>query len=194
MCEQSMTMMGPLATQFAVDPYAFDPSDRRLRMLSDMAGLYADQDAFEALLAQGDRTMYEMLVVDVPEEKGHLLHSVTIMYPGKVGDEYSISSGHFHEDAGASEVYYCLVGEGILLVQAKDGHCKALPMKAGTAAYIPPGWAHRTANTGDEPFVFFAVWPGDAGHDYGSIKGAGFAKLVVERDGKPQVIDNPNFR
>jgi glucose-6-phosphate isomerase len=159
-----------------------------------MEGLYADEDAFEALLAQGDRTMYEMLVVDVPEEKGHLLHSVTVMYPGKIGEEYSISSGHFHEDAGASEVYYCLAGAGILLIQAQDGQCQAVPMKAGTAAYIPPGWAHRTANTGVEPFVFFAVWPGDAGHDYGSIKETGFAKLVVERDGRPQVISNPKFR
>jgi glucose-6-phosphate isomerase len=186
--------MDPITTQFTADPLAFRPSEKRLRTLSDMVGLYADRKATEAMLAEGDRVMYEMLVVDVPEEKGHLLHSVTVMYPGKIGDEYFISSGHFHEDAGASEVYYCLAGEGFLLVQAQDGRCETVPMKAGTAAYIPPGWAHRTANTGDEPFAFLAVWPGDAGHDYGSIKETGFAKLVLERDGEPQVIDNPSFK
>jgi glucose-6-phosphate isomerase len=116
------------------------------------------------------------------------------MYPGKIGDEYYISSGHFHENAAASEVYYCLAGEGILLVQDQDGRCEVVPMTSGTAAYIPPGWAHRTANTGDEAFAFLAVWPADAGHDYGTIKETGFAKLVVERDGKPRVIDNPRFK
>ena len=34
-------------------------------------------------------------------------------------------------------------------------------------------------DTGDDPFVFFAVWPGDAGHDYASIESVGFAKLAV---------------
>jgi glucose-6-phosphate isomerase len=185
--------MDPITTQFTADPPAFQPSEKRLRLLSDMVGLYVNQKATEEMLAQGDRVIYEMLCVDAPETKGHLLHSVTVMYPGKVGDEYFMTSGHFHEDAGASEVYYCLAGGGMLLVQGRDGRCEAVPMKLGTAAYIPPGWAHRTANTGDEPFVFFAVWPGDAGHDYGTIKETGFAKLVVERDGEPQLVDNPNF-
>lgn len=186
--------MNPIATQFIAETLAFRPSEKRLRMLSDTMDLYADRQAAEALLAKGDQVMYDMLVVDVPEEKGHLLHSVTVMYPGRVGDEYFISSGHFHEDTNASEVYYCLAGEGVLLVQAHDGRCETVPMKPGTAAYIPPGWAHRTSNTGNEPFVFLAVWPGDAGHDYGTIKETGFAKLVVERDDKPQVIDNSKFK
>jgi glucose-6-phosphate isomerase, archaeal len=186
-------MLEPVVTQFTAEPIAFRPSERRLRMLSDMVGLYADREATEALLRDGDRVMYEMLVADVPEEKGHLLHSVTVMYPGRVGREYCMTAGHFHNDAGASEVYFCLTGEGMLLVQGRDGCCKAVPMKPGTAAYIPPGWAHRTANTGDEPFVFFAAWPGDAGHDYGTIRETGFSRLVVERDGELQVIDNPNL-
>ena len=38
-------------------------------------------------------------------------------------------------------------------------------------------------NTGSEPFVFFAAWPGDSGHDYGAIEKVGFAKIMVERNG-----------
>jgi glucose-6-phosphate isomerase len=186
-------MIESFSTQFSISPFAFEPSDRQLRMLSDTSGLYADGKAFAALLAQGEQVLYEMHITPVPEEPGHLLHSVTVMHPGKVGDEYFMTSGHFHKDAGASEVYYCLAGQGMLLVQDRRGNCQAIPMQVGTAAYIPPGFAHRTANTGDEPFVFLAVWPGDAGHDYGTIKETGFAKLVVERDGKPQLIDNPNY-
>jgi glucose-6-phosphate isomerase len=187
-------MMNPFATQFSSTPIAFEPSDRQLRMLSDTVGLYADAGAFEALLALGDRVLYEMHITPVPEAPGHLLHSVTVMYPGKVGDEYFMTSGHFHEDTEASEVYYCLAGQGMLLVQDRDSRCEAIAMEIGTAAYIPPGYAHRTANTGDEPFVFLAVWPSDAGHDYGTIKETGFAKLVVERDGRPQLVDNPNYQ
>jgi glucose-6-phosphate isomerase len=185
--------MNPFATQFSTDPIAFEPSDRKLRMLSDTAGLWADRAAFEKELAQADRVLYEMLITPVSEEAGHLLHSVTVMYPGKVGDEFHMTSGHFHLDASASEVYYGLAGRGALLVQDKEGHCSVIEMVQGTCAYIPPGAAHRTANIGDEPFAFLAVWPGNAGHDYGTIKETGFAKLAVEQDGQPHFIDNPNY-
>jgi len=37
----------------------------------------------------------------------------------------------------------------------------------------------------------FFVYPGHAGHDYGSIERQGFRKLIVERDAQPQIVDNP---
>jgi glucose-6-phosphate isomerase len=52
-------------------------------------------------------------------------------------------------------------------------------MGPGTVAYVPPNWAHRTVNTGEEPFVFFAVYPGQAGHDYGTIEKTGFPQRVL---------------
>ena len=55
-------------------------------------------------------------------------------------------------------------------------------------------WAHRSVNTGAEDLVMFFVYPGNAGHDYGTIEQQGFRKLVVERDGHPQVVDNPKWR
>ena len=33
----------------------------------------------------------------------------------------------------------------------------------------------------------------DAGHDYGTIKDRGMRKLVVERDGKAALVDNPSY-
>jgi len=69
-----------------------------------------------------------------------------------------------------------------------------VPMQAGTIAYVPPYWAHRTVNTGNQPFIFFAAWPGDSGHDYGTIEDRGFAKIVVERGGRPALVDNPKFK
>lgn len=40
--------------------------------------------------------------------------------------------------------------------------------------------------------MFFA-FPGHAGHDCGTIATKGFHKLMVERDGKPVMIDNPRW-
>ncbi|MCL4879670.1 MAG: hypothetical protein KJ064_23640 [Anaerolineae bacterium] len=57
-----------------------------------------------------------------------------------------------------------------------------------------PYWAHRTVNTGVVPFVFFAAWAGEAGHDYGTIEQLGFAKLVVQHDGQVVVIDNAKYK
>jgi glucose-6-phosphate isomerase len=34
-------------------------------------------------------------------------------------------------------------------------------------------------NTGEDPFVFFAVYPGQAGHDYGTIEQTGFPRRVM---------------
>jgi NAD(P)-dependent dehydrogenase (short-subunit alcohol dehydrogenase family) len=52
--------------------------------------------------------------------------------------------------------------------------------------------AVRSVNvSADGPLVTFFAFPGDAGHDYGTIESRGFSKIVVERDGRPEVIDNP---
>jgi glucose-6-phosphate isomerase len=42
--------------------------------------------------------------------------------------------------------------------------------------------------------VTFFVYPGDAGHDYGTIEEQGFRKLVLKKNGAPQVVDNPAWR
>jgi glucose-6-phosphate isomerase len=69
----------------------------------------------------------------------------------------------------------------------EDDESAAVPMERGTLAYVPPYWAHRTVNAGDEPFVFFAVYPGQAGHDYGTIETTGFAQRVFETSQGPEV-------
>jgi glucose-6-phosphate isomerase len=60
--------------------------------------------------------------------------------------------------------------------------------------YVPPRWAHRSINTGTDDLITYFVYPGDAGHNYGTIETQGFCKLVVEQDGKPAIIDNPRWK
>jgi glucose-6-phosphate isomerase len=105
-----------------------------------------------------------------------------------------MTKGHFHVKRDRAEVYLGLSGEGYLLLQTDAGEVSSVPMQAGTVAYVPPYWAHRTVNTGAEPFIFFAVWPGDSGHDYGTIEKIGFAKIMVERNGTVTLLDNPKHK
>jgi glucose-6-phosphate isomerase, archaeal len=157
------------------------------RRLSQMRGMYADAEAERAALALDDALVYEVYQYDMPEFVGELVVCTTVLHPGKVGDEFFMTKGHFHEQRDRAEVYYGLSGTGRLLL-AKDDESADVPMGPATVAYVPPHWAHRTVNTGDEPLVFLAVYPGDAGHDYGTIETDGFPQIVVERDGDVAVL------
>ena len=56
-------------------------------------------------------------------------------------------------------------------------------------------YAHRSINVSpDEQLITFFVYRADAGHDYGTIETKGYRKLLVERDGQPAIIDNPNWK
>ncbi|MGE5592600.1 MAG: glucose-6-phosphate isomerase [Betaproteobacteria bacterium] len=184
----------PFNTRLNMDDGVLTPEGVTVvRRLSDMRGMYQDQDAVRHLLDGGDPLIYIVHNVEVPEEVGELQHCTSIVYPGRVGDEFFMTKGHFHSKAGTAEIYLTLRGKGILLMQTEDGTAATLDMFPGSVSYIPPYWAHRSINVGDEPLVFFAVYPGDAGHNYGVIEDKGFAKVVLARDDRPAVVDNPRY-
>ena len=191
-----MQVMEPFATDLDLQTGVLAPVSKVIRRcVSDMRNMYLDTQAADQILArEGDRLIYEVYPVELPEVEGQVLHCTTIIYPGRVGDEYHMTKGHYHQKRDRGEVYLGIAGEGCLLLQLEDGTVRSVPMKAGTAAYVPPYWAHRTSNTGSVPFSFFAVWPGDSGHDYATIEKVGFARLLVERDGKPTLVDNPRYK
>lgn len=159
------------------------------RRLSDMKGMYANRTAEQSVLQDGDPVIYEVFQADVPEFAGELAVCTTVLHPGKVGDEFFMTKGHFHSQRDRAEVYYGLTGHGLLLL-ANDGEAHEVAIEPGTVAYVPPYWAHRTVNIGSKPFVFLAVYPGDAGHDYGTIETDGFPQIVVEQDGRATVRAN----
>jgi glucose-6-phosphate isomerase len=164
------------------------------RYLSDLTGFFADPTAEQALLA-ANPLLYEVHeATENPQVAGHLLYSTTIIHPGRVGDEYFMTKGHYHALQDRAEVYFGLVGEGYLLLQNPDGEVNTQLMTPGAAAYVPPYWAHRTINAGAEDFAFLAVYPAEAGHNYGIIADQGFASILVERDGQPRLVPNPRYR
>ena len=190
-----MNVIQPFKTEVDFVTGALSSADYIVqRRLSDMALMYADKDEAARILAdEGDRLIYEVQGVDLPQEEGQIPHCTTRILPGHIGGEFHMTKGHYHARREQGEVYFGLSGRGYLLLQSEDGATSELEMVAGSAAYVPPYWAHRTVNVGDEDFVFFSVWEARAGHDYGTIERDGFRKLVVLRAGEPAVVDNPKY-
>lgn len=163
------------------------------RTLAAMRGQYFDSAAYEAMLAWGDALLYEVYELNRPHNAGELLHGISIVHPGKVGEEYFMTKGHFHTVLETAEIYYCLRGQGAMIMETPEGDWAVEALAAGRVLYVPPCWAHRSVNTGDEDLITFFAYPGHAGHDYGAIEQRGFRKLVVERNGLPEIIDNPHW-
>jgi glucose-6-phosphate isomerase len=187
------------------NPFTFDISlpggiptgydNHIVRTLSAMQGQYADQRSYDEMLAQEDTVLYEVYEIHRPEVSGELVHGTSILHPGRVGDEYSMTKGHFHAVLDTAEVYYCLQGQGMMVMETPEGEWAAEELRPGRVLYVPPRWAHRSVNTGqEEDLVTFFICPAHAGHDYGTIESQGFRKLVVERDGQPCIVDNPRWR
>jgi len=161
--------------------------------LVDLKSHFSDRKAVEKTLSSGlNPLIYEVYEAFQPFMSGHLNFGTTILNPGKIAKEYFFTKGHHHvRDCG--EIYTFFKGKGIFLLQTKNGETAEMPLKAGTTIYVPPGWAHRMVNVGKEELISIFCYDAAAGHDYSSIERTGFAKLVVERNRKTQIIDNPNF-
>ena len=163
------------------------------RRLSNLRGMVANEAALEEMIKKEDALVYEFYEMGVPEHPGDLAFGTTICYPGKVGDEYFMTKGHFHNILDTAEVYLCIAGRGLMLMESPEGDCSHEVLTPGKMVYVPKRYAHRSVNIGKEPFVQFFAFRADAGHDYGTIETKGFRKLVVERNGDFAVIDNPRW-
>lgn len=163
--------------------------------LSDLEDFFQDKNAVRQLLSKGeDPVIYRYFEHSQEEISGHLNFGVTVINPGKIGSEYYLTRGHYHAKKDAAEVYIGLKGKGVMIMQNEDGQVVHLPISKGIVVYVPPFWAHRTVNIGKEELAFFYVYPSDAGHTYDTIRKMGFAKLVVEENKKPKIINNQTFK
>jgi glucose-6-phosphate isomerase, archaeal len=160
-----------------------------VRRLSEMPGAFADAEAAQRLIRDGgDPIIYRAFDAPVPEARDHLVYRTTIISPGRVGAEYFMTKGHHHMRDSA-EFYLGMAGRGLMVLQDKSGELRIENLAPELSVYVPPGWAHRTVNTGDEDLIFLAVYLGDAGHDYASVERDGFAARVVATSGGPEVVE-----
>jgi glucose-6-phosphate isomerase len=184
----------PMSVQFDFTNGTFEPVERQsLRRVSDLKAMFADQQAVEAAIRAGDPVVYEIWYRDFKTSKSDMAMGVSRIFAGTIGGEYHMTKGHIHERDDQPEIYFCVQGEGYLLLQTIDGEFRALRWTPGTISHIPPMWAHRVVNTGKEMLVFVASYHLSAGHDYAPIEQKGFRQMVMERDGQPVLVDNPRW-
>ncbi|MEV0374679.1 glucose-6-phosphate isomerase family protein [Streptomyces sp. NPDC050636] len=164
------------------------------KFLPDLKGLYRDSEAFEALLADDDgKPVYWVESSQSEDGPGGLITGVSVLEPGKVGDEYFMTRGHLHAQADRSELYVGLAGHGVMLLETLDGQSNAIEIKPGEAVYVPGHWVHRSVNVGTERLVTLFCYASDAGQDYQIIERAGGMKeLVVEEAGHWTTRPNPD--
>jgi glucose-6-phosphate isomerase len=164
------------------------------RRLSQLRDAFFDGQAYEAALREGDPLLYRVTAVEPASGDGQLHYALGVIYPGRVGNEYYLTRGHVHAWRAAAEVYLCLSGEGLMLLEDEAGRCQAAAMTANTAVYVPGSTAHRTVNTGSQPLVYWGIYPSTAGHDYAFVQQRGFQQIVVEINGKAAVIQRSEYQ
>ena len=138
-------------------PYTFDLNapdfvpgryDNHIRRtLTSMRGQYRDTAAYDALLAVEDTLLYEVYELQRPHVAGELLHGISIVHPGQVGDEYFMTKGHFHTVLETAEVYHCLKGEGVMVMAVSYTHLDVYKRQArlpSTCACRRRPWAAVT--------------------------------------------------
>ncbi|MDR1937123.1 MAG: cupin domain-containing protein [Tannerellaceae bacterium] len=159
------------------------------RKLEDLKDVFRDRQSCETM--PPDTLLYEVYAYMPPDGErisGGLNFGVTHLYPGKVGQEYFMTKGHFHAREDRAEYYWGIEGQGVLILMNRERQTWGERMFPGSLHYIPGGVAHRVANTGNSVLAFGACWPSDAGHNYEDIARKGFAARLMEIDGIPQLI------
>ena len=167
---------------------------RSLKTLADLRGVFHNCEAYEQM--SPDTLLYEV-TCHLPVEEGTpggLYFGITRIYPGKVGDEYFMTKGHFHANMNRGEYYWGVEGEGRLIMMDQNRRVWSERMFPGSLHYIPGGVAHRVANIGYSVLSFAACWPSDAGHDYQVILENGFSASLQCREWQSPIDRNMNMK
>jgi glucose-6-phosphate isomerase, archaeal len=160
----------------------------RVKRLRDLKDLFYDARSWRE--TDPDTVVYRVCWWEtVPEgTEGGLLWGTTTVVPGRIGDEYFMTHGHYHRRRNRAEIYSTITGTGMLVMAEPGGGVRMEPMTTGSTHYVRGEVAHRVANIGSVPLVFVACWPSDAGHDYGTVLTERFGTHLVCRNGVPTLL------
>jgi glucose-6-phosphate isomerase len=160
------------------------------RHLSDLRGCFYDNQAYETALQAGDPLLYTVASVEPGQGQGDLHLGLGRIMPGRVGSEYYMTKGHLHAWREAAEIYIGLSGDGMMLLEEEtSGESVIVSLRPNEMVYVPGFTAHRTMNIGTAPLVYLGVYPAKAGHDYAAIAHRNFRKVLIDRNGKPVLLD-----
>jgi glucose-6-phosphate isomerase, archaeal len=185
----------PVLLEIASDGGIEGRTRRYEKFAGDMRGVYRDAAAWQATLdteGGAERLVYWVDDHRYQEGPGSLIVGTSTLLPGRVGAEFALTRGHLHEVADRAELYYCLSGRGVMLLETVEGDSEAIELTPGKAVDVPGHWIHRSVNVGDEPFVTLFCYAADAGQDYAIIGDAGGMKNLVVADGAGGWTTAPN--
>jgi glucose-6-phosphate isomerase, archaeal len=133
--------------------------------------------------------------------------NVTITAPGRLGEEYPKTFGHYHPVDAPDELYRVISGEGIFQMQKKkvvngewiEDEVEEVVLIKGQVddeIIIKPEWGHSWSNIGETPLITFDNWTfGHSPTDYDVIERLkGMAYYLVEEEGEVKAIKNPNYK
>lgn len=169
-------------------------NSRYEKKVRELEGVYSDADAFARLVAErGDDVAYWVESSNTQSGAGGLITGLSVLEPGRVGDEYFATRGHLHANAECAEMYLGVAGHGVMLLETLDGRSLAIAIEEGHVVYVPGGWVHRSVNVGSDRLVTLFSYPVEAGQDYELIaRAAGMKQLVVvDGDGSWTTRENP---
>ena len=120
-----------------------------------------------------------------PAVQGNLLWGITVLKPVDSHGECNMTRGHFHEDRNCAEYYFCLHGEGLLLLMDESGTTWAERMCEGSLHHIDGHLAHRCVNISEtDELRFGACWPSVSGHEYAAIERREFGYRIKHMGGE----------
>lgn len=177
----AMLIDEPTALRIGADGSLQGSTRTYTKTLGDMVGVYRDGQAHDDLLAAHgpDHVVYTVHEQRYHDGPGAVVVGTSALLPGQVGEEFAVTRGHLHAIADRAELYHCLSGTGVMLLETLDGRSEAVELSAGQAVNVPGHWIHRSVNTGSEPFVTLFCYASDAGQDYGVIERAGGMRQLV---------------
>lgn len=186
----------PVALGISLDGMINGATGRYGKVLGDLSGVYLDEDAYATAVAELGA---DLLVYHVQEHRygsgpGALVVGTSTLSPGRIGDEFAVTRGHLHARPDRAELYYCLSGRGVMLMDTVGGRSSAVPMGPGAAVHVPGHWIHRSVNVGGDPLVTVFCYAADAGQDYGLIAEAGGMSQLIVDDGAGGWTARPNSR
>jgi len=170
-----------------------EPIAYQTRAMKEVASIFRDQIAARAIAPETSVYAVQSWLPVAEGTQGALFFGVSTIMPGKVGNEYFMTKGHFHLKSDRAECYWGVAGKGMLILMDQNNNTWGEEVSPGSLHYIGGNTAHRLANTGDCELIVGACWPADAGHDYETIAQNGFTARLLEIDGSPKFVQNSDW-
>jgi len=192
-----MTVPLPASVLIAPDGEMTGRTRRYEKRYDDLQGLFANDAAFADIArTRGAEIAYQVDEFRPSDRAGDIIFGTSMLYPGKVGDEFIFTRGHIHAVSDRPEIYFCQSGHGVMLMELADGTIRTEEMTPNSVVYVAPHWIHRSVNVGTEPLVTLFCYPADAGQDYEIIASAGGMRDLIVDDGSGgwTRIPNPRYR